>query len=68
MFPILKAKSDYLHVEGLSSSIFTFSKLKEYDEPTLSKLLKAAKSKDYAGLKYATITPFSINTFDENDV
>ena len=68
MLTILKTKSDYLHVEGLSNSIFTFSKLKEYDEATLGKLLKAAKSKDYARLKYAAITPFSINTFDENDV
>jgi len=60
LFPIIREKSAYLHIGGISSSIYAISKLNEPDLPTLKSILKVAKDRDY-NLKYGETVAYSID-------
>lgn len=65
-YPILKRKAAYLHAEGISSSLYTLSKLKEVDQSVAQALLEAAANKDFSSLKYGKMAEFSINEFSDD--
>jgi len=59
----LQHKAQYLHAEGIASSILAMSKLHEPDTATLKALLAAAKLKNFK-LDYGEAIPFSVDQVD----
>lgn len=67
VYPLLQSKVDYLHAEGIASSLFAISRQKNVDQNTLNKLLTAASKKNYVELKYGKIDAYTVNEFSTDE-